>query len=432
MENIETLEKKKISEGIEISEESEISKGAEILQETEGTEILQETEGTEILQETEGTEVLQGAEGTEISGTTGIGTIVSLINEHSDFCLFTHNSMDGDTLGSALALAFALEKMGKSQRILISESIPGKLSILPISRSVSDISEVDADFCAEGRIAVAIDTADPAMFGNRLDFFRKFGFSINIDHHITNKRYCDVNLVESAAAATAEIIYRIIKELGVEMDKSIAECLYAGICTDTGGFRYKNTTSSSHLISAELLKYDLDVDHMHFCFFEANTLSKIKIRGYVAHAMNFYYDGKLSIAIIPLEIFQRYGGSDEDSDGLVNIGRSVLGVEISILAREIKKDFFKVNFRSTRDADVSRIAAKFGGGGHRAAAGCSLNAEVNEVERLLVESVETDVFISTESKSEAESEAISESESKSASESESKSEADTHADKRRL
>ena len=317
--------------------------------------------------------------------------IVDVITKYRDICLFVHNSMDGDTLGTALALAFALEKMGKSPVVFIEEKIPDSLDILHGRRFTLDINNIGNDFSAKGKLAIAIDMADPKMLGKRGTIFDSFEFSINIDHHITNRKYGDINLILPDFAATAEIIYFIIKELGVEIDKPIAECIYAGICTDTGGFRFRNTTSQSHLIAAELLKFELDVVQMYFSFFEANTFSKIKITGYVSSTLDFYYGGKLAIAVIPLEVFQGYDATDEDSDGLVNIGRSVRGVEISILAREIKEGFFKVNFRSMGATDVSAIAAKFDGGGHTAASGCSLYASADEVKEILIQSVKNEL-----------------------------------------
>ncbi|MCL2164602.1 MAG: bifunctional oligoribonuclease/PAP phosphatase NrnA [Oscillospiraceae bacterium] len=314
--------------------------------------------------------------------------IIKKIKEYDNICLFVHNSMDGDTLGSAVAFAIALHKMGKTPVVITEENIPRNLDIMPGRQFVLDIRKLEQELKTEGKLAIAVDTADPKMFGKRESIFYSFEFTINIDHHVTNKRYGDINLIETGFGATAEVIYFIIKELNQDFDKDIAECLYTGICTDTGGFKFRNTNSQSHLIVSELLIFDLDVAKMHFRFFEANTISKIKISGYVSASMKFYYNGKVALAVIPVEVFEEFGGTDEDSDGLVNIGRSVLGVEISILVREIKKGFCKVSFRSTGEVDVSAIAEKFDGGGHRSASGCSINEDINDVEDLLLKSVD--------------------------------------------
>jgi phosphoesterase RecJ-like protein len=313
--------------------------------------------------------------------------IVEIINKYENICIFTHISMDGDTLGSALALAFALEKLGIVSCVINEEHIPRSLEILPGRKFIREVSEIGSDFSTRGKLAIAVDMADPKMLGKRAGIFERFDYKINVDHHLTNKSYCDINLIEPDFAATAEIVYFLIKELGAGIDKSIAECLYTGICTDTGGFKFKNTSSQSHLIASELLKYQLDIVQMQFSFFEANPYSKIKIMGYVASELKFYFNGMVAFARIPLEVFKIYGATDEDTDGLVNIGRSVIGVEISILAREIRKDHFKVNFRSIGRADVSVIASKFDGGGHKAAAGCSIACSADKVEELLIHSV---------------------------------------------
>ncbi|MDR1439313.1 MAG: DHH family phosphoesterase [Clostridiales bacterium] len=369
----------------------------------------------------------------------------------SNVALLVHNSTDGDTLGSALALAIALRKMGKRAAVLAEEKIPDNLSMLPSdgyvrqygggggsggANGVDSVGGGDGSGGMDGgvgaggglageanggggggeRIAgpagaaepadpagagaraagadrgsdgpwdtvVVMDTGDTSRLGKRAALLGNGACVVNIDHHITNQGYGDVNLVVSDAAATAEIVYGLLRSMGAAIDRDIALCIYAGICTDTGGFSYNNTTSGCHEIAAELLKFGLDVNKMHYQFFNAISCGKLRCHGYVANSLKFHYGGRLAVAVIPDSALEALGAAESDCEGLVDIGRNVTGVEVSALAREVKPGEFRVNLRARNDVDVSVIATRFGGGGHMAAAGCTIRARAEDVEGTIV------------------------------------------------
>ena len=305
--------------------------------------------------------------------------IAELIRRHEQITILTHQSMDGDTLGSALALAFAIssqdtnKESGKSVTIVADERVPDSLSFLPGLDYLTDFT------LRNPGLVIVLDTADLSMLGRRRALLEHAVCVINIDHHFTNMQYGSINLVEDGYAATAEVIYYLIQQLGAKQSFEIATCLYAAICTDTGGFKYRNTSAQTHEIAAKLMVFPLNVAEMNFRFFDEMSRTKLCSMRAVVENLKFYFDGKLAITVITTDIFKNTGASPEDCEGLVNIGRSVRGTEVSILAKEVNSGEFRVSFRSQGKVDVAALAQVYGGGGHKAAAGCTLRIPETEM-----------------------------------------------------
>ena len=315
--------------------------------------------------------------------------ICKAIQEHKHFTILMHNSMDGDTLGSALALAFALKGMNKTVTVVKEEGVPDNLAILPGLDFLADFSEdakagILSDAADSQSAVLVVDTGDTVLLGKRRIILENASCIINIDHHLTNIQFGDINLVEDGFSATAEVVFLLIEELKVPLSFNIAACVYAGICTDTGGFKYGNTTAQTHEIVAKLLQFPLNVEHMHFCFFDVMSINKLRCLQVVVNQLKFYLDGKLALVVITGEDFRRYEATPDCCEGLVNIGRCIQGAEVSILAKEVEDDVFRISFRSHGGVDVSTIAQRFAGGGHRAASGCLMKAAAAEVEQQLV------------------------------------------------
>ncbi|MDR1060644.1 MAG: DHH family phosphoesterase [Clostridiales bacterium] len=355
----------------------------------------------------------------DMAGRDLYGDVAEKLRAAESIAVLVHNSIDGDTLGSALALVLALAKLGKKAVVLAEEKIPENLSMLPCGDYVrqygegagdgdagedagggcdvaggageSDAggapAEVGAADAGPWDVLVVVDAGDPGRLGRRARLLESGACVINIDHHITNRGYGDINLIISDAAATAELVYHLICRLGVAMDRDIAVCIYTGICTDTGGFSYNNTTSGCHEIAAEMLRFDLDVNKLHYLFFNAITCGKLRCHGYVANSLKFHYSGRLAVVVISDSALEALGATEADCEGLVDIGRNVRGVEVSAMARETKPGEFRINLRSRNDADVSIMAKRFGGGGHVAASGCTICARAEDMEGLIVEAM---------------------------------------------
>ncbi|NLD50122.1 MAG: bifunctional oligoribonuclease/PAP phosphatase NrnA [Clostridiaceae bacterium] len=309
--------------------------------------------------------------------------IVASIKDTDKIAILPHVSIDGDALGSSLALALALKKQNRNPVIYLEEEIPSNFSFLPGKEFIRIYDGNSADF----DLVMALDTGDRERLGRRIEIFNKAGLTINMDHHPTNTEFANLNLVKTGASATGEMIYQVIKMMGLEFDKDIAVCLYVAIVTDTGGFRFSNTTTLTHQITADLLNYELDVAHISQILFETSSLSKVKLMGMAIDNLEVLEDGKVAFMTITDDMIKSAGAKDEECDGLVNIGRNVGDVEVAVLMRQKTNGEFKINFRSKNYVDVSEIANKLSGGGHKRAAGCTIKGSMKEIKELILKEI---------------------------------------------
>lgn len=305
--------------------------------------------------------------------------IIQAINDAESIAILPHVSADGDALGSSLALLLALRKMGKESDIYIEEEIPSLYSFLP----EKEYFKVYGGNPKKYDLVFALDTGDLLRLGKRVEIFDNAEFTINIDHHPTNTEFASINLVKSSAAAVGEMIYELINIMGVSLDVNIATCLYVAITTDTGGFKYSNTTSSTHQITADLINNGVDVSKISQQVFEIVPLKKVRLMGMAINSIEISEAGRVAFITITNEMIKAAGASDEDCDGLVNIARNISGVEVAVLIRQRTDDEFKINFRSQNYVDVSAIANKYSGGGHKKAAGCTVRGSMEEVKEMI-------------------------------------------------
>ena len=305
--------------------------------------------------------------------------IIKAIEGAERIAILPHVFADGDALGSSIALALALRKMEKQVKVYIEEEIPRTFDFLPGKEFIEVFKGQIEDF----DLILILDTGDLARLGKRVDIFNNKGYTINIDHHTTNTEFAAINHVDTNAAAVGEIIYQLIKSLGISIDQNIATCLYVAIATDTGGFRYSNTTALTHQITADLINNGVDVSKISQIVFETLPYKKVKLMGLAIDTIEISENGKLAFITVTDEMLKKTNASDEDCDGLVNIARNIEGVEVAVLVRQRSKDEFKVNFRSQNYVDVSAIARKYSGGGHMKAAGCTINGNMEEIKQML-------------------------------------------------
>jgi bifunctional oligoribonuclease and PAP phosphatase NrnA len=298
-----------------------------------------------------------------------LNEIISIIRDSRHIAILPHVSADGDALGSCFALGLALRRLGKDVHVYLEEEVPYVYSFLP-GQEAAKVYPVET--IKNHDVIIALDTGDLGRLGKRADIFGSSPVTVNIDHHATNSAFAGYNHVDTASAAVGEIIYQMLMLMGVKMDKDISTCLYVAIAADTGGFRFSNTTSVTHRIAGDLINNGIDVADISRKVFDSTSLAKVQLMGLAIHSLELLENGKVAVITVTEEMMQQSGAADEDCDGLVNIGRNIRGVEVAVLIKQKGSEEFRINLRSNTYVDVSAIAARFSGGGHRRAAGCTL------------------------------------------------------------
>ncbi len=291
--------------------------------------------------------------------------------------ILTHRSPDGDTIGSGYALAMALRKLGKSVKVDCTDPFPEKYSYFTYKL---EKLEFDEEF------VVSVDIADTKLLGEKLsDYADKI--DLCIDHHGSNTKYAKEYYVEASAAAAAQVIAKLIRLMNVEFDKDIANAIYTGITTDTGCFRYTNVTAETHRIAADMIDCGAESGMINRLMFETKSRSRLEIERRVMDSIQFYLDGRCAIAYATIDMMKESGAVDSDMEGVSSLPRQIEGVMAGITLREKNNGKFKVSVRTTDELDASAICANFGGGGHKAAAGCMITGTLNEAIEQIIEVV---------------------------------------------
>lgn len=299
------------------------------------------------------------------------------LKKHDNYIILTHASPDGDTLGSAYALYYALNEIGKSACVLCPDVIPSKYDYF--ARKTDHIKR-------EGATVIAVDVADARLlgsleeeFGNKVD--------LNIDHHISNTKYAKNIYLDSDAAAAAQIIYELIVKMKVNINDITAKAIYTGMVTDTGCFKYSNVTAKTHLIAAELYNYNLDAAEINRLMFDTKSKKLLELERMVLDSAEYHFDDKCIILSVTEEMQNKTGCSGTDLEGIAVITRSVEGIKAGITIKQTNTDEFKVSLRTYPPLDASAICKKLGGGGHKNAAGASIKGTLEEVKARALEAV---------------------------------------------
>lgn len=306
--------------------------------------------------------------------------IVKLIDEAASIAILTHTSADGDALGSSFGLALALELAGKKVSVFLEEPVPKMLDFLPGQHLVSEHSKQAFD------LAVCLDTSDMGRLGKRAFIYSGAEKKITIDHHTTNNMEADGLWIDQKASATGEMIYHLVQALNIPVNRDIAICLYTAIVTDTGGFRYSNTNPESHKIAAVLLEKDIPFADIAKKVFDIVSHSKMSLMKKTLGNLTLYFDGKVAVSWLMNGDIMNVNAQTDDFEGLVNVGRNLEGVEVSLFLREEKPGHFKGSLRANEYVDVAHIASLFSGGGHKRAAGFSIDGTLDEcIKKVLAE-----------------------------------------------
>lgn len=296
----------------------------------------------------------------------------SFLRKHDFFLLLTHKRPDGDTLGSAGALALALRRIGKTAYLYKNPQITDKY-----------IGYVDSLFAPEdftAQTVVAVDIADtgllPAGSSGMTD--------LCIDHHPTNSFYAENTLVFPERSSCGEVVLALIKELCENLTAEEADLLYIAVSTDTGCFQYSNTDAETHRAAAELISAGCNAASLNKALFRSSSPARIMLEGLIFSSLRSEMDGKINIAVVTLEMMEKSGASEDDCDDLASLPGRVAGNIVSAVIREVSPNRCKVSARSGGSVNVSAICARFGGGGHLAAAGCELDGTPDDVASLFI------------------------------------------------
>lgn len=298
---------------------------------------------------------------------------IEILNNCDNVYVLSHQSPDGDTLGSAFALVNVLRSMGKKANALCSEQFPHRYSFLYDGYFKQEF---------EPECVIAVDIADTSLMGEHLEFL-KDKVDLCIDHHISNVHYARETLVNPKASATCEVLFELFTRMGVEFDRQTATCLYTGIATDTGCFKYENTTPEAHIAASRLMAYGVDYAQINRRMFDVKSRGRLKVEQYVNSAMEYYFNDRCAVIAISEEILKHSGMESAEFEGLASLTLQMEGVEVGVVIKEREPGAYKISMRSANKVDVSALCQKLGGGGHIKAAGCLVKGTLDEVKKAI-------------------------------------------------
>ncbi len=301
------------------------------------------------------------------------------LRECEDAYILIHQSPDGDCIGSGYSLQAVLRQMGKRAKVLCADPIPARFDFLKPAVPEEDF---------EPKCIITVDVADPKLLGC---YHEQYGDRVDlcIDHHISNQQYAKQTVLLSDASAACEVLYGLYRQLGAEITEYIAACLYTGIATDTGCFKFSNTTAHTHETAAEIMAAfpDIPYSQINRQMFEVKSPERMRAECAMIQAMEYHLDGKCAMICVSQELIERTGMNPEDTDGMANLPLQPEGVEVGITMREREPEVWKISMRLANDVNVSAICQTLGGGGHVKAAGCLLRGSLEEVKTVLLGAV---------------------------------------------
>ena len=291
------------------------------------------------------------------------------LQTNDGFAILTHRRPDGDTLGSAAVLCRGLRKLGKTAHIIENPEITAKYSHLH-----SNLTKKNAE---NGDILIAVDTASAGMLP---EAFAQYAdrITLRIDHHGSATSFSEMEIVEPGTAACGELVCRILLLMGAEFDKPMANALYTAISTDTGCFRYANTTAETLECAAFCAHRSDDLFAINQALFDTNSLGRLRVQGWIVEHAIFLHDGTIAICVLPKSVEEELGLTEDDLENISGFPRSIEGVKIAATLREDGNGKIKISVRAVPGYDAAAICAQFGGGGHKGAAGASMTCTMDE------------------------------------------------------
>lgn len=308
--------------------------------------------------------------------------VIKAIKSYSSFLITSHINLEGDALGSELALASLLRKLGKTACIVNSGKTPSSYSFLP------GVKKISHRFSNRAHQAVfIIDCSDRGRAGRIAALFDAGKPVINIDHHIGNKNFGKINWVEPGASSTGEMIYQLFRLTKTELDKKDALNIYTAILTDTGSFRHSSTTSNTLYICSRLLRFGINPAEIYAKIYENNSVQDAIYVAKIISRLSFAANNKIAWIKIKKPEFEEIKGKPEVLDRILDFAKSIKTVKVVLLFCQVDNRFIKLGLRSKSPIDVQKIASSFGGGGHRLASGCTIEGNIKDVERKVLKEV---------------------------------------------
>ncbi|WP_313756524.1 bifunctional oligoribonuclease/PAP phosphatase NrnA [Tissierella sp.] len=305
---------------------------------------------------------------------------IKKIKESKSIYIASHVHPDGDNIGSILALWMAIKKINHKVYIIKTDDIPSDFLFLPNLNEIKEFNNSD-----NIDVFIALDTSDENRLGKNKELLNEAKTIINIDHHISNTNFGHINIVDSNAAATGELVYNLIKKMSIPIDKDIASCIYTAISSDTGSFMYDNTSAETHKIVAELIDIGIDKSNININLYQNKSLERTMLFIKSLETLSLYFDNKVALIKVTQDMANKANAKMEDTEGIVSFIREIAPVEVGIILKEFKENEIKVSMRSKRFIDVSAICANFNGGGHIRAAGCTINSPMDVTEKLILD-----------------------------------------------
>jgi bifunctional oligoribonuclease and PAP phosphatase NrnA len=312
-------------------------------------------------------------------------SIPEILTRNESFIVVTHVNPDGDAIGSLLGMHLALRDMGKQSRPVCRGGVPAMYRFLP---GVDEIMEESGSINDPPGWIISVDAATEQRISGDLRGIRPPAMLINIDHHPTNPGFGDVNLVDPTAASTAELVLTILKQAGYQLSVDVGKCLYTGLVTDTGGFRFSGVNARTMKLAAEMLESGFDSYDVTRHLFEEYPIRRLELERLLLDRIEILLDGRLVVSTLYADDFTRLGVTMSDSENLVNRLRESSGVEVGALLTNMSEELTRVSLRSKDQVDVSKIAASLGGGGHCHAAGIKSSVPLADLKQRITAAVQ--------------------------------------------
>jgi phosphoesterase RecJ-like protein len=316
-----------------------------------------------------------------MSNSSSVQRIVDFIHTRDRFVISSHSRPDGDSIGSALAMAYALRAIGKQAHVVNKDAAPGPLMDFPGVADIEIADRISGDFDA----AIIMECGDLQRTG--VDGLDRF-FVINIDHHPGNSEYGDINWFDPSAAACGEMVFDVVKALGVPLTIEIATHVYLAILTDTGSFHYSNMTPRTFDICKQTIEAGVNPVNVARSVYDSNNMGRLKLFGAVLSAMQIDSSGRIAIVYLDHEMARAAGGTYEDTEGLINLPLTVKEILAVVFFKQIEGDEYRVSLRSKGDIDIGTLAKEFDGGGHKNAAGCTVSGPIDALQKQFIEKIE--------------------------------------------
>jgi phosphoesterase RecJ-like protein len=309
-----------------------------------------------------------------------ISEVVKIINQSKTFFIAGHVKPDGDSIGSALAISSVLNRMGKKTCVYSVDEIPKFVKFLKGSNKIKKFVKKTEKFDS----AIILESNNFSRMGDIItpSQVKKI---INIDHHLSYTDFGNVNYIVPSSSSTAELILNIFEYMKIKLLQHEAECLYTGILTDTGRFQQVNTTVNSHIASAKLMAYGVDVNKVYKEVYEKGSLNTLKLQGLALYGIKTVLNNKVSYILLTKDMLKKTTTSEGDSEGLVNYTLRIDGVLVGCVFKEVNTKTTKVSLRSVKSFDLLKVVRVFDGGGHKNAAGCTINAGIKAAVKIVAD-----------------------------------------------